>query len=104
MPDPTDVRVIVAYPTKTTERKPASRTRVVYETDDGLIGLAEGEVTATKPGKPMFAPQPLPRMREIAERVVAGDDLMITNPKTLLVLAAALVAVLETLCNAGDAT
>lgn len=98
MPDPTDVRVIAAYATKTSERK-ATRSRAVYETEAGLIGLAEGRLDTGEAGRPLFPPLDLATLRAIAERAIAGDDAVITNPKSILVLATALVAVLETLCT-----
>lgn len=98
MADPTDVRVIAAYETKTSERK-TTRMRAVYETDGGLIGLAEGRLGQGEAGKPLFPPLDLSTLRAVAERAVAGDDAVITNPKSILVLATALVAVLETICT-----
>lgn len=102
MAEPADVTVILAFETKTSERK-ALRSRAVYETDDGRIGLAEGELDRGKAGRPLFPPIALDKARQIAERAVAGDDAVITNPKSILVLATVLVAVLETI-EKGETT
>lgn len=87
------------------------RVRVVFAGADDRLGLAEGRTTAdgTKldagvVGEPLFPPLTLAEMRHTAERAIAGESAVISHPKTILVLATALVAVLETICNAEEST
>jgi len=84
------VRVITAFDTGN------GKARAVYETDDGLIGLAEGRIDRGEAGRTLFPPLRLDDMRRTAERAISGDVRVIAHPKTILVLATALVAVLET--------
>ena len=92
----TSVRVIAAYAT------PAGRTRAVVELDDGRIGLADGRPDRGEEGRLLFDPQPLIEARRFAELVLAGNATALAHPRGSLVLAATLVAVLESLVETGD--
>lgn len=73
------------------------RIRAVGTLDDGRIGLFERKRNDEAPAKPLFKPQSLIECRRFAELVIAGNAAAISHPRGNLLLAAALVAVLETI-------
>lgn len=75
------------------------RSRAVIETDAGGIALAEGRLDLGEPGKALFDPVSLAEARRFAELVITGDGHALAHPKGPMMLAATLVAVLETLCR-----
>lgn len=90
------VRVVAAYGSN------GGKTRVVFEDDDGRIGLAEGRIDRGEEGRALFDPQGLAEIRRYAELVVAGNATAISHPKGMMVLAAGLVAVLEAVSGGAD--
>lgn len=89
------VRVLAAYGSD------AGKARVVFADDADRIGLAEGRIDRGEDGKALFDPQPLAEIRRFAELVITGNATALSHPKGSLVLAAALVAVLETIVQGG---